>query len=52
MIELNTVATNKLLCLKNAGAQISKFFLSQMNNQPPLQLKKNQNPWGRFGATS
>jgi hypothetical protein len=33
------VATDELLCLKNAGTQIS-MFSPQMNNQHPLQLKK------------
>jgi hypothetical protein len=35
------LAINELLCLKNAGAQIS-FFLHQMNNRQPWQLKKSK----------
>jgi hypothetical protein len=36
----NTVAINKLLCLKNAGAQISMFFISNEYYWYPWQLKK------------
>ena len=34
-ISLYTVATDELLCLKNAGTQISMCFFPQMNNWSP-----------------
>ena len=45
------MATNKLLCLENAGSQISMF--STLNEKSaPIAIEKNQNSVGRFGATS
>ena len=44
-----TVAMNELLCLKNAGAQISTIFTSYKYSAP-MAIKKNQNPGGHFGA--
>jgi hypothetical protein len=37
---------NELLCMKNAGVQIAYEGLA------PMAIEKNQNPGGRFGATS
>ena len=45
------VATDELLCLKNAGTQISIFFTSN-EYSAPITIEKNQNPGGHFGATS
>ena len=39
------LARNKLLCLKNAGAQISVFHLIFLNNRHLWQLKKSLS-WG------
>ena len=50
ILHSGTVATDKLLCLKNVGSQIS-IFLPQMNNWHPWQLKK-QNQGGLFGAAN
>ena len=47
----HTVATDELLCLKNAGAQTSMLFTSN-EGLAPMAIEKNQNPGGRFGATS
>ena len=41
-----TVDINELLCLKNAGTQISLFFY-HMNNRHLWQLKKSKS-WGPF----
>jgi hypothetical protein len=41
------VATNELLCLKNAGAQISMF--STLNEKSaPMAIKKKSKSWGPF----
>ena len=45
------VAINELLCLKNVGAHILMFFTSN-ETLATMAIEKNQNPGGRFGATS
>ena len=50
-VEVSTVAINELLCMKNAGAQIAMDF-SYNEGLAPMAIEKNQNPGGRFGATS
>jgi hypothetical protein len=45
---ISTVATNKLLCLKNSRSQ---WFSAQMNNWRQWQLKKSKS-WAPFGANS
>ncbi len=37
--------------MKNAGAQIAIHF-SKNEGLAPMAIEKNQNPGGRFGATS
>ena len=51
MAKKHTVATDESLCLKMRELR-SQCFSPQMNNWHSLQLKKNQNPGGHFGATS
>ena len=46
----HTLATDELLCLKNAGTQTSMVFTSN-EESAPMAIEKNQNPGGRFGAT-
>jgi hypothetical protein len=49
--KLYIVAIIELLCFKIAGAQIALFFTSY-EYSAPMAIEKNQNPWGRFGASS
>ena len=50
MLEMYTVATDELLCLKNAGTQISMFFYSNRLLSPIAIEKIINKPGGRFGA--
>ena len=47
-----TLSINELLCLKNAGTQISMFFTSNEYIIGNPGNWKNQNPGDRFGANS